>query len=76
MKLDKSQTTTIPQPNSLSVFVNPQINADYQQRLHTWQQAYPQLSAANESHHANRESITLGAAHLALDQFMYQFGLC
>ena len=76
MKLDKSQTTTIPNLNSLSVFVNPQIHATYQQRLHTWQQAYPQLSAANESYHATVGSNTLKTAPLALDQFMYQFGLC
>ena len=76
MKLDKSQTATIHQTNSLSVFVNPQINADYQQRLHTWQQAYPQLNAANESYHASVATNTPEAAYLALDQFMYQFGLC
>ena len=76
MKLDKSQSTTIPHLDSLSVFVNPQINADYQQRLQTWQQAYPQLYAANESYHANVQPPTLNTAHLALDHFMYQFGLC
>jgi hypothetical protein len=75
MKLDKSQNTTIPQSNGLSVFVNPHIHADYQKRLHTWQQAYPQLSAANESYQG-LETMMLNPAYLAVDHFMYQFGLC
>ena len=76
MKLDKSQTSTLSQSNSLSVFVNTHVNTHCQKRLQVWQQAYPQLSAANEQTNPTSLTQTPDAIYVALDHFMYQFGLC